>query len=286
MKHMETEDRLFYSWLAGFIDGEGCFIIQHNSRNGVLSAIVTVALRDDDWAIIDEIYKRTGLGSVGTRNSRPTVVNGLTRGGVAWWVTRAQECQLLIDRLRAVGGLRGKKRQDFDLWSEAVQLLCEHGGSSNSPVSGRLMELRVALQDVKRYNVAAGEEAKTSILGVRKQPRPNTNRLMHYKKLTTEQAEEIIHLHNAGEMSQKEIAAQFNVGQMAISRLVRGQYRRVGASEAAQRRLSLEQIDTMVARFKAGEKAKLLCQEFTVSAPQFYRYVNGKFDRRYHRAEA
>lgn len=283
---METEDRLFYSWLAGFIDGEGCFIIQHNSRNGVLSAIVTIALRDDDWPVIDQIYKRTELGSVGTRNQRPTIVNGLTRGGVAWWITRAQECQTLIDRLRAVGGLRGKKRQDFDLWAEAVQLLCEHGGSSNSPVASRLMELRVALQDVKRYNVEVGEGAKTSILGVRKQPRPNTNRLIHYKKLTTEQANEIIRLHNTGELSQKEIAAKFDVGQMAISRLVRGQYRRIAASEASLRRLSLEQIDAMVARYRAGEKAKQLRAEYGVSGPQFYRYVNGKFDRRYHRAEA
>lgn len=278
---LNGDERDFYSWLAGFLDGEGSFNLMLGARHNY-SARAQVSLRCDDWRVVQMIWEQTGLGSAVTRPARST-----SQAGVTWWVLRALECQALARRLRAVGGLRAKKARDFAIWSEAVDLLCEGGGSEFGPNADRLGELKAALHKVKEFDPAFAEGYQ-SLVGVTGNGTAwsGGQRLMHYHKLTDEMAAEIVRLRDEGQLTQKEIARRFGIGEMAVSRLVRGQYARVaGSAKAQSERLTLEQIDALVARFRAGEMARTLCEEYGVSKPQFYRYVNGEYDRRWHRSE-
>lgn len=275
----ELDDRLFYAWLAGFLDGEGCFSLQLGVRGTVYSARLDVTQRADDWKLMRMIWERTGLGTCNFAHAR-----GTSQPSVTWWVLRARECQELARRLRSAGGLRGKKARDFELWAEAADILCDVGGSSSSPLGARLGEIKAALHAVKVFDASAAEEAEM-MSAAKIDKRPNLDRLMHYKVLTQLQAEEIIRLRDTG-VSQREIAAKFGVSPITISRLVRGMYKRIGPSaKALSDRLTLEAIDRMVARYHDGEKPIDLQREYSISAPQFYRYVNGQFERHRFRSE-
>jgi DNA-binding NarL/FixJ family response regulator len=183
-----------------------------------------------------------------------------------------------------VGGLRAKKAEDFRLWMRAVDLLVNVGGSKSGPAAQELESLKSQLHASKVFDHAAIEGAQQ--FGAKAERTPNPGRLMHYKRLTQDQALEIIRLRDEG-MEQKQIAIKMGVSQMTVSRLVRGQYRRVGASAAAvQSKITLEKIDEMVERYNRGELPKALQTEYGVGQAQFYRFTNGKFDRRYYPSEA
>lgn len=228
------------------------------------------------------IRERTGLGTINVRDGREDTKGGKIQPSVTWYVLRAEECRDLASRLRAVGGLRAKKSRDFDIWTEAVDILCTQGGSIFGPAANRLADIKQQLHQTKVFDpeYAKGYE---SLLGVRGLGTPKSStRLMHYKKLTQEQVEEIVRLRDEGKMTQRAISERFNVGQMAISRIVNGYYKRVGGP-SSPRKITLAQIDEMTARYRKGERAVDLWPEYGVSKARFWDYVAGRFDRRYYR---
>lgn len=114
MNHARDIDPLFASWLAGFIDGEGCFQIQKGSGRGYFCNLC-VSLRDDDRPVLELICATTGLGKV-----RQTYGERGVRGGVATWqVHRKAECVELVELFDRFP-LRAKKARDYVLWREAV----------------------------------------------------------------------------------------------------------------------------------------------------------------------
>jgi len=106
-------DDAFGHWLAGFVDGEGCFsMLSHNVREAY-SCQFLLTLRDDDEAILREIQARTGLGSVARRTPK------LSHGQTYWTVHRKEDCIALVaifDRFP----LRAKKARDYAIWRDAV----------------------------------------------------------------------------------------------------------------------------------------------------------------------
>jgi hypothetical protein len=151
----EAVDEAFGHWLAGFIDGEGCFLVQmvnHRPRGGKerpgnYQPRFQLNLRDDDQAILFEIAERTGVGSIRMEPSRKA-----TEGGKAvWQVVSKADCLVLVEILDAYP-LRAKKLRDYTLWREAAQLYATAGpGKDNSAVWQRMGELRSMLQDVRTY---------------------------------------------------------------------------------------------------------------------------------------
>lgn len=76
--HVDRIDPAFGHWLAGFVDGEGCFYIGRicNRKKGVeyvnYRCAFTISLRDDDHAVLHEIRDTLGTGRIVTRKARET----------------------------------------------------------------------------------------------------------------------------------------------------------------------------------------------------------------------
>jgi hypothetical protein len=144
-------DDAFGHWLAGFVDGEGCFAVV--PQNGGYGCRLTVQVRADDGAVLEEICARTGLGMV-TTVSRAAAAG--VNPQVAWLVRAKADCQaavLLFERYP----LRAKKARDFAIWREAVaEWSLKRGHNRYAPQDwGRLADLKLALSEIKRFDAEA-----------------------------------------------------------------------------------------------------------------------------------
>ena len=145
--HTNADDPSFGSWLAGFIDGEGCFTVKRHTR-GSFGCTMAIKLRRDDRAILQRIQRFVGYGTIinttGSGNAKPLV---------RYTVQCKAGCLRVVDLLTRFP-LRAKKLRDFIPWAEAV---CEwntaprgnrwHGARD----SIRLERLREAVQNAREY---------------------------------------------------------------------------------------------------------------------------------------
>jgi LAGLIDADG endonuclease len=110
-------DSAFGHWLAGLADGEGCFIVY--PVNGAQYATrFTIRLRVDDWPMLEEIHRRTAIGTL-NRESRP---RGTAWGDLARWTVETKAACVALVELFDTYPLRSKKARDYALWREAVLL--------------------------------------------------------------------------------------------------------------------------------------------------------------------
>ncbi|QNN98904.1 DNA methylase [Mycobacterium phage Mova] len=140
------EDAGFAYWLAGLIDGEGCFTIKAHTR-GTHAPSFAIKLRADDIAVLEHARRTLGAGTVTIE--RRTEGNDMAR----WVVGDKVGCQRLVDLLDKYP-LRAKKRIDYWTWREAV---CEwtgrgrgnrwHGAADNE----RMAALRERLMSGRAY---------------------------------------------------------------------------------------------------------------------------------------
>jgi hypothetical protein len=108
----------FGSWLAGFIDGEGCFIVARGGGPAVRGSYYCrfqLKLRDDDVAVLHEIASRTGMGRVVAQRTRMR-----QHPQAVWQVVTRRDCAALVALLRRYP-LRAKKAVDLDIWAVAVR---------------------------------------------------------------------------------------------------------------------------------------------------------------------
>ena len=141
-----TEFDRFGYWLAGFADGEGCFIMRKTSgRCYTFSFIIT--LRDDDADILEECAARTGLGKVSYCKGR-----GTSRDQARWIVANKVDCFLLVG-LFDTYPLRAKKKRDYAIWREAVMLWqdCDRDGKNPPFDWSPIARLHDELRQVREY---------------------------------------------------------------------------------------------------------------------------------------
>jgi LAGLIDADG DNA endonuclease family protein len=102
-------------WLAGFIDGEGCFRLQRHPHNGTWHASFTLKQRDDDTALLEAIARETGIGRVKLDRHR----SGNSAPCAVWKVESKRDTAALC-RLLDEHPLRSRKARDYTLWRSAV----------------------------------------------------------------------------------------------------------------------------------------------------------------------
>lgn len=314
------EDVKLWAWLAGLIDGEGCFTISLEKRppSGYHTRMA-VSLRADDWRALMHARDGSGLGRV------RYVASTSQAPMFTWQVTRIDECLQLIAGLEAVGGLHGKKARDFALWAEAAKLIAEFGGGVHSTSRDRLAELKALNHALKPFSseLAQGSEV---FRGVRQEAREGRGSKEHwaspagdkgkllrqklYARLSQEQVDDIVSRVLAGER-RKALAEEYGVSHQLIGDFFRGEkMHRDGTtspleahegpkasdpafwkSEAGQRahrnqailrgKLTQAQIDEAVARYNAGGVTqKELAEEYGVSRPLIGKFVKGNYIRK------
>lgn len=98
-------------WLAGFVDGDGCFGASRRP-DGRIELKFVVQLRADDAEVLLEMRRVLGFGHVTYANSRKTKT-------VQFAVSAYAECAVVAAMFRRFP-LRSKKRLDFAAWASIV----------------------------------------------------------------------------------------------------------------------------------------------------------------------
>jgi hypothetical protein len=106
----------FGHWLAGFIDGEGCFIVARAHKRTNFMCRFQLTLRGDDAAILREIRAATGIGQLRTAHDKRKYVGNLC---VVWQLQARADCLRLVELLDRFP-LRAKKARDYAIWRRAV----------------------------------------------------------------------------------------------------------------------------------------------------------------------
>lgn len=106
----------FGHWLAGFIDGEGCFRIKRTNM-GTYQCRFSIGLRADDAPILHEI--RTRLGGIGSlcHSGKDDIKQEQWR----WEVNAKAHVSTLVEVIDTYP-LRAKKAGDYAIWKEAVEI--------------------------------------------------------------------------------------------------------------------------------------------------------------------
>jgi len=136
----------FGNWLAGMIDGDGCFTI-HCKDGKYFSCRLSLGLRRDDLEILQRIQKTLGTGHITIKDEK---TNGKYPQAV-WSVTRISDLINIIIPLFRRYPLRTKKQQDFGIWSQAVNLLSSKGYFYPISVRENVSLLRKRLMRQRTY---------------------------------------------------------------------------------------------------------------------------------------
>lgn len=140
-----TEHLAFSHWLAGFIDGEGCFRFALN-KAGTFVVSFTIRLRRDDESILYEIRDFLGCGKVYQEKDY-----GASGCPVSFFcISSIAGCLRLVEVLDGAP-MRAKKKRDFEIWKEAIRHMhATRGGRGRD--TKRMKELVDALKAQRAFS--------------------------------------------------------------------------------------------------------------------------------------
>jgi len=122
----------FESWFAGFVDGEGSFIIQRSIRYGERnkSPCVTfypsfhIGLREDDRPVLEIIKSNLGIGYTLPLHRKGKYIYERsfpnTKDQYMYRVNRKSDSARLVEIFRTYP-LQSRKANDFAIWATAVE---------------------------------------------------------------------------------------------------------------------------------------------------------------------
>jgi len=139
----------FLDWFAGFVAGEGCFIISSINQGNRFYCRLDINLRDDDLPILLKIQETLGIGTICRRKGE-----GLRRSQVEWVTHSIDEALRLVEIFDA-HPVRAKKQADYEIWKEAVLEISRgrRKGRRATYDRQRLFYLKQKLSLVRAYDV-------------------------------------------------------------------------------------------------------------------------------------
>lgn len=168
---LSAEDKAFACWLTGFIDGEGSLQTALGKPKYMPEGYLTCAasfgitLRRDDREILETIKKFIGHGNVrNIKNYSRDNYNGLRKPQARYEVSNVPGLIKLVSIMDSYP-LRAKKRNDYDIWREAVLLKLKVYQRTTNPKwfktdVAEFVELHNALTAVRDYDERAANNVK------------------------------------------------------------------------------------------------------------------------------
>lgn len=141
-------DESFGHWLAGFIDGEGCFRVHKEKSGAYYACHFTLKVRDDERETLENIVATTGIGHL-----KPDLIRGGSKPALIWVVQSKAECLKLVDLLDRFP-LRAKKRRDYAIWRQAVLHWrdMKRGNRWHGPRDwSQMVAYKTAIEDARAY---------------------------------------------------------------------------------------------------------------------------------------
>ena len=145
------------SWAAGFIDGEGCFIIEkradtRENRSICYRPRLKIQLRDDDIETLKLIQTVFGIkGCLYRRAARKQSIYGsISKPTVELIYTSISDLLLIINILKQ-HPLMSKKKKDFVVWEKAVNLIIDKTISKEQK-NHNMEKLFNEIKHVRKYN--------------------------------------------------------------------------------------------------------------------------------------
>jgi hypothetical protein len=115
----------FAQWLSGFIDGEGCFLINRRHYRGkavTYNCAFTLRVRSDDLQIMQHIVDYTKIGNLKFQDQYET-----SRPRICWEISSKSDT-LALTKLLDCNPLYTTKASDYTIWRKAVHLWQESTG--------------------------------------------------------------------------------------------------------------------------------------------------------------
>ena len=138
-------DEAFGHWIAGFVDGEGCFFMAPVNRPGGYRPSFALSVRADDDEIVHAVRDALDAGRV-------HYYTASTGSRIVRWSVQAQkDCQRLVEFFEQFP-LRAKKQADLKTWRKAVEAAANlrAGRADNTETYAALRELRDELRTGRR----------------------------------------------------------------------------------------------------------------------------------------
>jgi hypothetical protein len=160
---VDSLDSGFCHWFAGFSNGEGCFLVYKRPVRHDLKCIFSLNQRYDDTSTLVMIQTTLHIGYMRATNcksnSRP--------GAKPQSILRVEDYNgcIVLRELFNRYDLRGKKKNDFKIWAEAVRvwgntLMCRGSGRLNREIVknyneihvwSKMLELKRQLESGRKY---------------------------------------------------------------------------------------------------------------------------------------
>ncbi|UUV42927.1 DNA methylase [Rhodobacter phage RcAqua] len=121
-------DADFANYMAGLIDGEGCFHVHKKQVNGceTYDCQFSISLRSDDYDILAEMQRRLGgIGSLAHKDRKKENWSPQVR----YCISSKADC-MILSAVLSTFPLRAKKKRDFEIWQHALDAWVNHEAGS------------------------------------------------------------------------------------------------------------------------------------------------------------
>jgi len=125
-----NDKKISGDYIAGFVDGEGCFSLtmrKDKEKYFNWKALFAIELREDDKNILNLIKEYFNCGSISLSS----------RGMVRYQISNASDLLDIIVPFFSLHCLIGKKGSDFILWKEAIEIINKNKKKKTNSIIGK-----------------------------------------------------------------------------------------------------------------------------------------------------
>lgn len=162
---MQKFKKLPGNYVAGFIDGEGCFYLTYRSdtRHERLGSpkyfrwtpYFAITLRKDDLEILESIRSTLDCGNI----------YHMKGGFLSYGIQNIDELYEKVRPFFSKYVLRARKKTDFELWCQALKIVYENKRNKRSCSPEDNQKLSLLRQKMKEHKAIGTKEYKNTIDG-------------------------------------------------------------------------------------------------------------------------